>query len=1191
MTNVQKKGIIFILIFSLLIMIAPKAAEADAVEEVTEAEFAQLRAKWKEYLTGGSLDSSLLSDPHVNNLILTTVNNAQLFWDTMDTTPTRTRLWNEDGFFETNDNKSGYISQSFGRLRVMAEAYVMEDSSLYGNSELKDAIVSAMNWIYSNWYNESIIPDPPSYDDHDTETWTVGNWYDWQIGSPLVINDIIILMYDDFTRTLRDDYMAAILHYNPDLEYGGGGGYTEMLGGNLAWKALVFTLMGAIQGKSDPDALNGTDPLVEAKEHVDEARAKVMEVFRYRTEPPNEAQRIGDSGFYEDGSFIGHYAHSYLGGYGLALLRNLSPLMDLFRDTRWEIKYEAPETNPDHLYSFIYDAYEPLMYKGALMDMTRGRGITSFRNTDRSTGIAIARAILDVAQHAPAADQARLKAMVKQWIEDDTEGRIFDGANIQSIKNLNELIADTAIAARGELVEHKTFYRTDQVVHRRPGYALGLSMYSTRIQNFESFNKENKQGWYINAGATYLYNDDLGHYSNQYWPTVNSYRIPGTTVDTKTLLVDTKGNGRNHDKASTASWVGGASLPSNYGVAGMEVADVQEPSLRAKKSWFMFDDEVVALGSDIVSADQANTIETIVENRQIKQDGSNVLLVNGNDASSATVTGSVYEASNADWIHLEGNVSGADIGYYFPDSPTVKVLREERSASWEAVSEYSKQISLAVRAPIADAYIQGGGYADTNFGEDSVLRAKDSLTDEYTRKSYLKFDISDIKSVKEDGGSTLRIYGHNSESTNSVTVNVYGVTDNGWTEEGITWNNAPAAQSTALDSVYINEHWKYYEWDVSEFVTDQLDNGAQSVTFMIEGANDEANTFYAFSGEREFNKPQLRLDIPEYKRQYMNIWFDHGIMPDHQSYAYVLLPNQSSEDVASYADNPDIEIISNDTNVHAVKENSLHITAINFWENNNSEVAGVRSNNKASFIMQEDPGVELDIAVSDPTQENTGTIEISLDKKAQSVISKDAEITVTQLTPFIKLSVDVNGSFGKTFHIQFSNPEDSTLAPSIQPVKDAYVQDGGYASTNFGTGGLLRVKDAVAAGYTRKSYLQFDVSSLSSVSKAQLLVYGRNSESTSTIGIKAYGVADDTWSEDTITWNNSPAASAQELDTANVNDTWKYYVWDITSYVQQELAGDGVVSIMLAGTDDENQAFYGYSKETTNTPPLLVIEE
>src|SRR5258708_39909141 len=95
---------------------------------------------------------------------------------------------------------------------------------------------------------------------------------------------------------------------------------------------------------------------------------------------------------------------------------------------------------------------------------------------------------------------------------------------------------------------------------------------------------------------TYLYNADLGHYDNNYWPTVNPYRLPGTTVTTQTLVNSANQGG------STQSWVGSANVLGLYGVAGMQLAQ-QASTLTANKSWFMFDDEIVALGSDIKSTD------------------------------------------------------------------------------------------------------------------------------------------------------------------------------------------------------------------------------------------------------------------------------------------------------------------------------------------------------------------------------------------------------------------------------------------------------------------------------------------------------------------------------------------------------------------------------------------------------------
>jgi hypothetical protein len=175
---------------------------------------------------------------------------------------------------------------------------------------------------------------------------------------------------------------------------------------------------------------------------------------------------------------------------------------------------------------------------------------------------------------------------------------------------------------------------------------------------------------------TYLYNADLGHYDQDYWPTVNSYRLPGTTVDTQTLA-----DGAYNWSFSTQSWVGSANILGLYGTAGMQLM-TQGSTLTANKSWFMFDDEIVALGSDINSSDN-RTIETIVENRHIAST-DNALTVNG--VAQATTVPWSTTLTNVNWMHLAGSAaSGADIGYFFPASAVVQALRETRSSSWSTI--------------------------------------------------------------------------------------------------------------------------------------------------------------------------------------------------------------------------------------------------------------------------------------------------------------------------------------------------------------------------------------------------------------------------------------------------------------------------------------------------------------------------
>jgi hyaluronate lyase len=168
---------------------------------------------------------------------------------------------------------------------------------------------------------------------------------------------------------------------------------------------------------------------------------------------------------------------------------------------------------------------------------------------------------------------------------------------------------------------------------------------------------------------------------------VNPYRLPGTTVD-----VRSRANASGEEYRGAYNWVGGASLGA-YGVAAMQL-DAWSSKLTAKKSWFMFDNEIVALGTGITSSDK-RTIETVVENRKLTDTGDNAFLVN-DEAKPATLPWS-ETMTNVSWAHLAGNVSGADIGYYFPQPATLKGLRETRTNSWFEINAKRGSTNLHAR--------------------------------------------------------------------------------------------------------------------------------------------------------------------------------------------------------------------------------------------------------------------------------------------------------------------------------------------------------------------------------------------------------------------------------------------------------------------------------------------------------------
>lgn len=149
---------------------------------------------------------------------------------------------------------------------------------------------------------------------------------------------------------------------------------------------------------------------------------------------------------------------------------------------------------------------------------------------------------------------------------------------------------------------------------------------------------------------TFLYDQDLNQYRNDFWPTVDSFRLPGTTTDQSGKGV-TPGEWTSYMNAK--SWVGGSTIDGLYGAAGMDFSmdKVTGSTLQGKKSWFMFDDEIVALGAGISKSSASNApVETIIDNRKLSDAGDNVLTING--AAQSNQLGWSGTLNHVNWAHL-----------------------------------------------------------------------------------------------------------------------------------------------------------------------------------------------------------------------------------------------------------------------------------------------------------------------------------------------------------------------------------------------------------------------------------------------------------------------------------------------------------------------------------------------------------
>jgi PKD repeat protein len=169
-----------------------------------------------------------------------------------------------------------------------------------------------------------------------------------------------------------------------------------------------------------------------------------------------------------------------------------------------------------------------------------------------------------------------------------------------------------------------------------------------------------------------------------------------------------------------------------------------------------------------------------------------------------------------------------------------------------------------------------------------------------------------------------------------------------------------------------------------------------------------------------------------------------------------------------------------------------------------------------------------------------------------------------------------------------------TAAVSLPAIADAYVRDGTHANSNFGQVAEMQVKRSSTAnsGNNRETYLKFDLASAASIGSAKLRLFARLSNSEATNVVTAiYPVANSSWTENGINFNNRPPSGTSELARFTVaNTTGQWHEVDLTNYLKAEkAAGRNLVSLALKNLANASPITIVNSDEATANRPQLVI--
>lgn len=568
----------------------------------------------------------------------------------MKTESDRTYLWSGAENFETN---SSHMTRTYRNIEKIAEAMKHKNTKLK-TDENKTKVKDALEWLHKNAYGKE--PDKKLKELSENFTKTTGkntnlNWWDYEIGTPKSLTNTLILLNGDISIDEKKKYTAPIKTFAPESDkiLSSVGKAEPAKGGNLVDISKVKLLESIIE-----------EDATMMKDSID----SFNKVFTYVQSNATGKDR---NGFYKDGSYIDHQDVPYTGAYGVVLLEGISQMMPMIKES----PFKTTQDNTT-LSNWIDEGFMPLIYKGEMMDLSRGRAISRENETSHTASATVMKSLLRLSDTMDESTKTRYKQIVKTSVNSDSSYNQNDYLNSYSdIDKMKKLMDDSTISKNDLTQQLKIYNDMDRVTYHNKDldFTFGLSMTSKNVARYESINNENLKGWHTGAGMSYLYNSDVKHYRDNFWATADMTRLPGTTT-----LNDMPSTNTKNDK----SFVGGTKLNNNYASIGMDFEN-QDKTLTAKKSYFILNDKIVFIGTGIKSTVSSKNPVTTVENRK-----ANGYKLYTDDIETTTSNDNTQETNS---VFLESSDTKKNIGYRFLDKPKITVNKETLTGKWSDINK------------------------------------------------------------------------------------------------------------------------------------------------------------------------------------------------------------------------------------------------------------------------------------------------------------------------------------------------------------------------------------------------------------------------------------------------------------------------------------------------------------------------
>ena len=261
-----------------------------------------------------------------------------------------------------------------------------------------------------------------------------------------------------------------------------------------------------------------------------------------------------------------------------------------------------------------------------------------------------------------------------------------------------------------------------------------------------------------------------------------------------------------------------------------------------------------------------------------------------------------------------------------------------------------------------------------------------------TTKDMEPYDMKGVtaKYVRYNG------HGRTNSMWNSITeMKIYPPSENGimTVDGGVSTNKIYGAEKITVDGTVMPKETTYTrEFGSPKYLSIENYGG-----------------YFFPSGEK------LVLDKKFNSNSFLEAWFTHGESPQNGSYAYVSLPGMTEQQISAYSQNPDIEVLQNTAALQAVREKTLNVTGMVFWEKGSYDNVTV---SEPMIVMKETDGDGTHLTICDPTQKlETAQLRI---KGTYSAEQLDERITAKQDGEYTLLDINFDMSRGRSLAVKLT---------------------------------------------------------------------------------------------------------------------------------------------------------------------------